>query len=103
MKAKTLRHRWFQRAYIEQFFRLVKNTLKIQLSISNDAQGFLKKALLFFLRGISVQLYRKFCNRKRKLKNWSFYKLQFQASVLRIDRKLLQELIESLWFITNTY
>ncbi|MEZ4886549.1 MAG: hypothetical protein R3E32_17565 [Chitinophagales bacterium] len=95
MKAKTLRRRWFQRTYIEQFFRLIKNTLKIQLSISSDVQGFLKKALLFFLKGISVQLYRKFCNRKRKLKNWSFHKLQFQTKALNIERTLLQELIKS--------
>ncbi len=95
MKGKTLRRRWFQRTYIEHFFRLVKNTLKIQLSISSDAEGFLKKALLFFLKGISLQLYRKFCNRKRELKNCSLYKLQFHAKVLHLDRMLLQELIES--------
>jgi len=96
MMAKTLRRRWFQRTYIEQFFRLVKNTLKIQLSISDDSQKFLKKTALFFLKAIVAQLYRKFCNRKwRLLKNWSFEKLQFQIIRGNVSRDILQELIES--------
>ena len=40
IKAKTLRRRWFQRTLIEQFFRLLKDTLKIQQAKCTEKVGF---------------------------------------------------------------
>ena len=40
---KTIRHHWFARTSIEQFFRLMKTTLRIQESVSSGYEGFLKK------------------------------------------------------------
>ena len=36
IKAKTLRRRWFNRTKIEQFFRILKDTLKVQQSTAVD-------------------------------------------------------------------
>ena len=42
-KAITIRRHWFTRTSIEQFFRLMKTTLKVQESKSENYQGFIKK------------------------------------------------------------
>jgi hypothetical protein len=64
IKAKTLRHRWFQRTHIEQFFRLLKDTLKIQLSKSKDKNGFVKKFCIKLFQALHIQLFRNYCRRK---------------------------------------
>ncbi len=64
IKAKTLRHRWFQRTHIEQFFRLLKDTLKIQLSKSTDKNGFVKKFCIKLFQALHIQLFRNYCRRR---------------------------------------
>jgi hypothetical protein len=73
IKAKTLRHRWFQRTQIEQFFRILKDTLKIQKSKSTDKNGFVKKFAIKLFQALQVQLFRNYCRKKyRYLKNKAF-------------------------------
>ena len=73
IKAKTLRHRWFQRTHIEQFFRLLKDTLKIQLSKSTDKNSFVKKFAIKLFQALHVQLFRNYCRRKfRFFKKFAF-------------------------------
>jgi hypothetical protein len=64
IKAKTLRHRWFQRTHIEQFFRILKDTLKIQLSKSTDKNGFVKKFSIKLFQALHIQLFRNYCRRR---------------------------------------
>jgi hypothetical protein len=45
--AKTLRRHWFQRTYIEQFFKLLKHVLKIQEARSSNKQSFEMKLWRF--------------------------------------------------------
>ena len=59
-KAKTIRHRWFQRTYIEQFFRFSKHILKIQETKSVNVNQFVRKVALNFIKVILCQiLYRR--------------------------------------------
>jgi hypothetical protein len=64
IKAKTLRHRWFQRTHIEQFFRILKDTLKIQLSKSTDKNGFVKKFCIKLFQALHIQLFRNYCRKR---------------------------------------
>jgi hypothetical protein len=62
-QAKTIRRHWFARTSIEQFFRLMKTTLRIQESVSNSYEGFLKKISMTCLKACFVLQLR---NRIRK-------------------------------------
>jgi len=53
-KAITIRRHWFTRTSIEQFFRLMKTTLKLQESKSENYQGFVKKFSLTCLKACFV-------------------------------------------------
>ena len=77
IKAKTLRHRWFQRTQIEQFFRILKDTLKIQLPKSTNKNEFVRKFCIKMFQALHVQLFRNFCRRRfRHLKGFSFQKIR---------------------------
>jgi hypothetical protein len=54
--AKTLRRHWFNRTQIEQFFKLLKHTLKIQESRAHHANGFASKIGVFFIIALHCQL-----------------------------------------------
>ena len=45
--AKTLRRHWFQRTYIEQFFKMLKHVLRIQEARTKDKKGFVFKLYRF--------------------------------------------------------
>lgn len=62
-KAKTIRRHWFARTSIEQFFRLMKTTLRIQESVSKGYEGFVKKFSMTCLKACFVLQMR---NRVRK-------------------------------------
>lgn len=53
-KAITIRRHWFTRTSIEQFFRLMKTTLKVQESKSENYQGFIKKFSLICFKACFV-------------------------------------------------
>jgi hypothetical protein len=63
VQEKTIRRHWFARTSIEQFFRLMKTTLKIQESVSNSYAGFLKKFSMTCLKACFILQMR---NRVRK-------------------------------------
>jgi hypothetical protein len=54
-KAKTLRRHWFQRTYIEQFFKIIKHVLEIQESRTKDKDSFSFKFLRFAFIAFHVQ------------------------------------------------
>ena len=52
---KTLRRHWFQRTYIEQFFKLLKHTLKIQEARTKGEEGFHNKIYQFMFVALQCQ------------------------------------------------
>ena len=87
IKAITLRRRFFQRTQIEQFFRMVKHTLRIAQSTSLDTSSFRKKIALFFLKAIFAFCFRNFCRAHFKIfKNWGFHKLRRDIIYQNIDK-----------------
>jgi len=69
IKAKTLRRRWFVRTHIEQFFRLLKHTLKIQQTKSESVDEFLKKFANTAIKALSWMQLRDWLRKKTKNKN----------------------------------
>ena len=60
-KGKTIRRRFFKRVQIEQFFRFIKHSLKIQQSTSKSYIGFLRKFVLYVLKAVYCLLFLKKC------------------------------------------
>lgn len=90
IKEKTLRRRWFQRTQIEQFFRLLKDTLKIQQPKTVDKEGFERKLWQFTFFALIAWAFRNYCRTKfRLLKGWSF---------TRLKQRILHQAIEIEWF-----
>ena len=54
-KAKTLRRHWFQRTYIEQFFKILKHVLKIQENRTKTKDAMSFKFLRFAFMAFHVQ------------------------------------------------
>jgi len=55
--SKTLRRHWFNRRYIEQFFKLLKHSMKIQYTIIRTKEAFEKKVSVFMFLGFYLQLF----------------------------------------------
>lgn len=55
--SKTLRRHWFNRTYIEQFFKLLKHSMKIQNTIIKSKEAFEKKISVFMFLGFYLQLF----------------------------------------------
>ena len=70
--AKTMRRHWFQRTYIEQFFKIIKHVLKIQESRTKDKDTFTFKLLRFSFMAFHVQKLVKTVQIKlgKHMKNW---------------------------------
>ena len=104
--AKTLRRRWFQRTYIEQFFRFSKHTLKIQSTKSTNAHEFDQKASLNFLKVLVCQAFTGFCREHfRLLKTWSFEKIRRHTIYDHVEQTFLEHLLfdyDSLFHSMNT-
>lgn len=82
-----------KRTQIEQFFRMVKHTLHIEQSTSNDSKSFIKKVALFFLKAIFAFTFRDYCRKHfRRFKNYSFYKLRKNIVFNNIDKTILTDL-----------
>lgn len=64
--AKTLRRHWFQRTYIEQFFKLLKHVLKIQESRVKTKQEFQTKLCRFAFVALHAQKLLKYLRTKNK-------------------------------------
>lgn len=90
--AKTLRRHWFQRTYIEQFFKTMKHVLKIQENRTNDKDKFTFKFLRFAFMALHVQkLVRRLQRKMKQFQNKGFISIQ------RISRKddVLHDLLQS--------
>lgn len=93
-KSKTLRRRWFQRTLIEQLFRLLKDTLKIQQSKVTGHRGFLRKLWVWLFKAVHCQLFRNYCRRHfRLLKGWAFSRLRQRITYYRIENCFLETLL----------
>jgi hypothetical protein len=90
--AKTLRRHWFQRTYIEQFFKLLKHVLKIQDARVKTKSEFHLKLLRFAFIAFHAQKLIKFIRCRCK----HFDKLGF-ISIQRLlrDDKDLNNLLQS--------
>lgn len=64
--AKTLRRHWFQRTYIEQFFKLLKHVLKIQEARVKTKQAFNTKLCRFAFVALHAQKLLKYLRTKNK-------------------------------------
>jgi hypothetical protein len=64
--AKTLRRHWFQRTYIEQFFKILKHVFKIQDARVKTKNEFHAKLLRFAFMAFHAQKLIKFIRRKFK-------------------------------------
>lgn len=94
IKAKTLRRRWFQRTQIEQFFRLLKDTLKIQQSKVTNKEGFERKLWVFVFKALNCQLFRNYCRRRfRLLKGWAFTKLRQRITFEGLEKDWLYRIL----------
>lgn len=97
--AKFIRWRFFQRTKIEQFFRLLKDTLKIQQTKSVDAESFVKKLATCIFKAIVCQNFRIYCNKKFKdFKDWAFTKLRLHIIYDHVELDMLEQLVKNKGF-----
>lgn len=66
MHAKTIRRHWFQRTYIEQFFRWLKHVLKIQQATTKTKHQFEFKLFRFAFMALHAQLLVRLIRKKYK-------------------------------------
>ena len=97
-KAKTVRRRFFQRVKIEQFFRFVKHTLKIQQSTSKDFTGFLKKVALFFLKAVLCQSFQKKYRKMRGTNRKMGFERIRRNIIYNVEKNPLEQLVFSKTF-----
>lgn len=92
--AKTLRHHWFQRTYIEQFFKLLKHTLQIAQVITGSRTDFELKIFRFFFIALHAQkLVAFFRKRQPKYRHVGFQVIQRQLVCDKFFFDLLQKLL----------
>lgn len=92
---KSLRRHWFQRTQIEQFFRLLKHTLKIAQPKTTNKDEFEIKLLRFAFIGLHTQLFTRFVRKKcKKLKKLGFEQIRrlivFELNKIDILEDLLK-------------
>lgn len=92
--AKTLRRHWFQRTYIEQFFRLLKHTLLIGQPTTRTKQDFEFKLFRFFFIALHAQKLVTFFRKKHpEYKKIGFQVIQRQLACNQDFFDLLQRII----------
>lgn len=75
--AKTLRRHWFNRTYIEQFFKILKHVLKISEPRTKTKEEFENKLLKFAFLAVEVQKIIRFIRKKcKQFKQKGFISLQ---------------------------
>lgn len=95
IKAKTLRRRWFHRTKIEHFFRIMKETLKVQQSTVDSTHGFFKKVMLFALKAVFIKKFERFCQKNfKELKNFTFWKLRQEIIYSLCDLSIIFDQLE---------
>lgn len=103
IKTKTMRHRWFKRNKVEQFFRLIKHTLKVQQSTVDSTEGFFKKVMLFALKAVFVKKFEIFCRRNfRIFKGFTFWQLRQEIIYSLCDLSSIFEQLERCAFCSKS-
>ena len=97
LSAKTIRRRWFQRTQIEQFFRMMKDTLKIQHSKSTDIESFGKKLCLFLFKATFAYQFRNQARKQKGLKKMAFSKIVFCFVNYNIDSSYLDDILQKIY------
>jgi hypothetical protein len=95
IKGVTLRRHWFQRTYIEQFFKILKHYMNIQGSITISKHKFELKLLRFAFVALHIQLLVKTMKRKLpkcKMNGFGFIRMLMQSDYDTLD--LLQQNIK---------
>jgi len=91
----TLRHHWFQRTYIEQFFRFSKHTLKAAQSTADNVDDFVKKICLNFMKTIFYLNLRNHCRKMyHYFKNWTFGKISSYAITKQVGFEWIEQLLK---------
>ena len=94
IKEKTLRNHWFQRTYIEQFFKTLKHVLKIQEARTTNRHDFHFKLVLFAFMAYHVQCLVKFIRKSYKLfKKRGFISIQRTLNNDKTFYDILQEIL----------
>lgn len=94
--AKTLRRHWFQRTYIEQFFKTLKHVLKIQNSITRTKIQFDLKLWRFAFCALEMQLLIRYIRKRSSFFKEKRFSFQILQRYLAQDDRLLA-LIKSLF------
>jgi len=95
IKAKTLRRRWFNRTKIEHFFRILKDTLKVQQSTADSCESFFKKISLFILKAVFIICFQNYC--RKAFKEWrgiTFWQLRQKIIYSQCDLSVIFDQIE---------
>jgi hypothetical protein len=95
IKAKTLRHRWFQRTYIEQYFRFSKHTLQFAQNNCRDENDFIKKISINFLKVNICLSVRNKVKKFKKYKHFTFGRIRLLTKTHRISEDMLLELLNA--------
>lgn len=75
--SKSLRRHWFQRTQIEQFFRLIKHTLKIAEAKTTNKEQFENKVFRFVFIALHAQLFTRFIRKKiKQCKKYGFEQIR---------------------------
>lgn len=92
IKSKTLRRRWFHRTQIEQFFRKLKDTLKLQQSTADRCEAFFKKVSLFVLKAVFITRFQNYC--KKEFNGLTFWKLRQKIIYSHCDLSIIFDQFE---------
>lgn len=95
IKAKTMRRRWFHRTKIENYFRILKDTLKIQQSTADSTDKFFKKVMLFSIKAVFIKKFENYCRKHYKaFKNLTFWKLREKIIYSQCDLSIIFDQLE---------
>ena len=95
---KTLRHHWFNRTYIEQFFKLLKHSMKIQNIIVRTKERFEQKLYQFMFIGFYLQKFTRYIRKQfdfRSNRNLGLEGLKRQKALRQVIIDLLGELLQT--------
>ena len=102
---KTMRRHWFQRTYIEQFFKILKHMLKIQESRTKDKRTFTFKIIRFFWMALHVQKLVRFVKKIGKLRHKNHFRNKGFVVIQRHMRRdeQMHDLLQSLISTKNCF
>ncbi len=96
LTGKTIRKRWFQRTYIEQFFRFSKHTLNIQKTKSTNVEEFDQNVSINFMKVFVCQMFKLYCRKQSKMcQKWSFEKIQKHLIYDRVEQTFLENILSN--------